>query len=70
MYTKFEKTKSLSYRGGDVILVTALHDAESIRGLGAQVVPLGVPGFDYAEDDSIEDKILSACMPFRPFPSD
>lgn len=53
----------LTFRGGPVLLVSALHDAESLNAGGATVVSLGVPGYGDAIDseDELEQRILGAC---------
>lgn len=47
-----------------MVLVTALHDADTLGGTGASVVELGVPCFDAIEDD-VEKRITSACKASR-----
>ena len=53
----------LTFRGGPILLVSALYDAESLNAGGATVVSLAVPGYGDAteSEDDFEQRILGAC---------
>lgn len=54
---------NLTFRGGPVLLVSALHDAESLNAGGATVVSLGGPGYANTTESEaeLEQRILGAC---------
>jgi len=53
----------LTYRGGPVLLINALHDAETLNAGGATVVSLGVPGYADVDgsEDELDKRVLGAC---------
>jgi len=49
--------------GGPVVVVSALHDASTLRAEGATVVPVVLPGYgeDAIGEEDIVKKVTAAC---------